>query len=75
MSNYIKKGDQFWNDDRSEWYEMAMDILLGTMLKSEQFIALGSAPEPRPNYPLPKWMADIILVPGGVKAYKEKSNS
>lgn len=74
MGNYIKKGDQFWNESRSEGYEILDDISPGTMVMSRQFKPLGSAPSPSINNPIPVWMLEI-LKPGGVKAYKDKAKT
>lgn len=74
MSDYIKKGDQFWNEDRSEGYEIIEDIKPGTMVIARQFKALGSAPTPLANHPLPEWVLQILR-PGGVKAYKDKAKA
>lgn len=74
MSSYIKKGDQFWNDDHTEGYEIIEDIMPMTPVLTSQFKALGNAPEPEPHHPMRKWIEDIICVPGGVDAYKERNN-
>lgn len=69
---YIKKGTQFWNDDHTEGYEITEDLERYTAVMASQFKALGSAEEVKPNHQIPRWLAYIILRPGGVDEYMKR---
>jgi len=73
MEPYISKGEQFWNEDHTEGYEALEEIIPGTIPCSNQFKALGAAPEPKGGHPVVEWFEQIGFKRGGVEAYRSKA--
>lgn len=71
---YIHKGEQFWNDDHTEGYEITEDVEPNTPVMSRQFKALGNASEAKQYHKMPQWLEEIILRSGGVEAYRKRNN-
>lgn len=51
------KGKQFWNDERTEGYELTEDCMPSTPCRAEQFKALGKALPAVAGKPFPRWLA------------------
>lgn len=65
---YARKGDQVWNENRTEGYEFTEDIEPCTPVFSRQLKALGDAKPPAAHQAMPEWLGKI-LVQGGYKEY------
>lgn len=70
---YITKGEQFWNEDHTEGYEITQDIEAHDPVPASQFMALGAAMKPENGLEMPKWLQGILQSPGGVEAYRSKA--
>lgn len=73
MSIFAYKGEQVWNTERTDGYEFTQDIEANTLPRPSQVKALGGAPAPQPNEPMPGWFADIVISPGGMNKYREQT--
>lgn len=51
----IKKGDQLWNEDKTEGYEFVEPLSVGQMLVSDHVKPLGASPKPNPHEIIPEW--------------------
>lgn len=68
---FIKAGEQFWNEDKTEGYELTRDVNQFEPLMAEMFKPLGASATPEPFTPLPEWAAKIFWTSGGVAEYRK----
>lgn len=56
------EGHRFEGPD-GQAYELTRDVFSGEIIKADQFRALNGAPEQKPRFPMPDWLA-AQLAPG-----------
>lgn len=67
-------GEQIWNADKTQGYEFVLDVNRNEPVYAQSIKPLGEAPAIKEYELIPKWFADIVLVPGGYEEYKLKRN-